>query len=440
VYHGPLGHDSQELIKYFEENGARRCPPHANPAEYMLEIIGAGDPNYKGKDWADVWARSKHHQARSDEIADMIEKRAHVAHSKNVKDDREYAMPLSKQTAAVVQRSFVSYWRTPNYIVGKFILHVMTGLFNCFTFYHLGYAKIDFQSRIFSVFMTLTISPPLMQQLQPVFLRSRNIFRLRENNAKIYSWFAWTTGAILAEIPYSLIAGGVYFCCWWWGIFGYRVSSFTSGFTFLCLCLFELYYVGLGQMIASFAPNELFASLLIPFFFFFVVSFCGVIVPPPQLPTFWRSWMYWLTPFHYLLEALLGVSGNPILVPGSCHGTEGAQRKDHAKSLARQTSTNSPSCARPANSPVSTRRPGKRARATRTSTSAKRAGTSKSARTASANSARTPTVTSSVGASASTTSISGGTLVFLPPLSRSTSPSYTSPPFYGSGSRILSMR
>jgi ABC-type multidrug transport system permease subunit len=86
------------------------------------------------------------------------------------------------------------------------------------------------------------------------------------------------------------------------------VSGFTSGFAFLLVILFELYYVSFGQAIAAFAPNELLASLLVPVFFLFVVSFCGVVVPPQQLPTFWRSWMYWLSPFHYLLEAFLGAA------------------------------------------------------------------------------------------------------------------------------------
>jgi ABC-type multidrug transport system permease subunit/ABC-type multidrug transport system ATPase subunit len=306
VYHGPLGKDSQELLHYFESNGAKSCPPEANPAEYMLEAIGAGDPNYKGQDWADVWAGSEQHEARSKEIEEMISNRQNVEPSKGLKDDREYAAPLSKQTLTVVKRTFVAYWRTPNYIVGKFMLHILTGLFNCFTFWKLGYTTIDYQNRLFSVFMTLTICPPLIQQLQPVFLNSRNIFQSRENNSKIYSWFAWTTAAVIVEIPYAIVAGGVYFACWFIGIFGTRVSSFTSGFSFLLMLLFELYYVSFGQAIAAFAPNELLASLLVPIFFLFVVSFCGVVVPPQQLPTFWRSWMYWLSPFHYLLEGFLG--------------------------------------------------------------------------------------------------------------------------------------
>ncbi|KAI0884704.1 ABC-2 type transporter [Annulohypoxylon maeteangense] len=305
VYAGELGKDSQKLINYFESNGSPKCPPDENPAEWMLEAIGAGNPDYKGQDWGDVWLNSKNFQEQSKEMEQMIEKRRHVEHSKNIQDDREYAMPLWTQTVAVTKRTFVAYWRSPNYIMGKIILHIFTGLFNTFTFWRLGSSTIDMQSRLFSVFMNLTISPPLIQQLQPVFLNSRNIFTSRENNSKIYSWFAWTTAVVLAEIPYAIIAGAVYYNCWWWGIGGYSMLGFRSGFIFLLTILFELYYVGFGQAIAAFSPNDLLASLLVPLFFLFVVSFCGVAVPPGQLPYFWHSWMYWLTPFHYLMEAYL---------------------------------------------------------------------------------------------------------------------------------------
>jgi ATP-binding cassette subfamily G (WHITE) protein 2 (SNQ2) len=73
------------------------------------------------------------------------------------------------------------------------------------------------------------------------------------------------------------------------------------------LMLFELYYLGFGQAIASFSPNELLASLLVPVFFLFVVSFCGVVVPYAAMPSFWKKWMFHLSPFRYFLEGFLGV-------------------------------------------------------------------------------------------------------------------------------------
>lgn len=124
VYHGPLGKDSRQLINYFENNGAKKCEPSANPAEYMLEAIGAGDPNYKGQDWGDIWASSPEHQDRAREIQAMIAERRGAPTNSKTDDDREFAMPLGTQVYAVVKRSFVSYWRTPDYMIGKFVLHI----------------------------------------------------------------------------------------------------------------------------------------------------------------------------------------------------------------------------------------------------------------------------------------------------------------------------
>ena len=157
VYHGSLGKDSRNLIDYFEANGGKECPHDANPAEYMLEIIGAGNPDYKGKDWGDVWASSREYEERAREIQHMIGERRRQSSQDKSADDREFAMPLYTQITAVVRRSFTSYWRTPNYMIGKFLLHIATGLFNSFTFYHVGQSSIDMQSHLFSVFMTLTI-------------------------------------------------------------------------------------------------------------------------------------------------------------------------------------------------------------------------------------------------------------------------------------------
>ena len=70
--------------------------------------------------------------------------------------------------------------------------------------------------------------------------------------------------------------------------------------------LFELYYVSFGQAIAS-----------------FIISFAGIVVPFAGLPSFWRVWMYWLTPFHYLLEGFLAVAVHEL--PVFCAETEFAR-------------------------------------------------------------------------------------------------------------------
>jgi ATP-binding cassette subfamily G (WHITE) protein 2 (SNQ2) len=314
VYFGELGDDSKTLINYLERNGAKKCPPQENPAEYMLEAIGAGNPDYKGQDWGDIWQQSPENDKLGKEISEIVSSRKQAAKNAEARDDREFAMPYPQQWLAVVRRSFVAIWRDPEYILGVTMLHVFTGLFNGFTFWNLGQSQIDMQSRLFSIFMTLTISPPLIQQLQPRFINMRSIYESREGSAKIYSWTAMVWGAILSEIPIRLIAGTLFWCCWYFPP-GFPRDTYTAASVWLFMMLFEMFYLGFGQAIAAFSPNELLASLLVPLFFTFVVAFCGVVVPYAGLVSFWRSWMYWVTPFKYLLEGFLAllVRGQPVV-------------------------------------------------------------------------------------------------------------------------------
>lgn len=62
VYFGDIGKDSKVVREYFARNGAV-CPPNVNPAEYMLEAIGAGlSPRVGPRDWKDVWLDSPEYQ------------------------------------------------------------------------------------------------------------------------------------------------------------------------------------------------------------------------------------------------------------------------------------------------------------------------------------------------------------------------------------------
>ena len=112
VYHGELGKDSRTLLNYFESQGAKECPHDANPAEYMLEAIGAGDPDYKGQDWGDAWEKSQEKQTLAEEIKKVVEERRDQSAGNETNDQREFAMPLGTQIYTVVYRNFVAYWRS----------------------------------------------------------------------------------------------------------------------------------------------------------------------------------------------------------------------------------------------------------------------------------------------------------------------------------------
>ena len=83
----------------------------------MLDAIGAGNPDYQGQDWGDVWANSPEHQEVTNEInriSSSLQSKSQVTTGDN---EGEYAMPIWTQVFATTKRSFVAYWRTPNYAI-----------------------------------------------------------------------------------------------------------------------------------------------------------------------------------------------------------------------------------------------------------------------------------------------------------------------------------
>lgn len=69
--------------------------------------------------------------------------------------------------------------------------------------------------------------------------------------------------------------------------------------------MYEFVYTGIGQFVAAYAPNAVFAALVNPLVIGILVSFCGVLVPYSQIQVFWRYWLYYLNPFNYLIGSLL---------------------------------------------------------------------------------------------------------------------------------------
>lgn len=47
------------------------------------------------------------------------------------------------------------------------------------------------------------------------------------------------------------------------------------------------------------------ASLVNPFAMIIFVLFCGVTIPKPDMPKFWRSWLYELNPFTRLISGMV---------------------------------------------------------------------------------------------------------------------------------------
>lgn len=300
VYFGDIGENAAQVKEYFGRQGAI-CPDDANPAEYIIDVCSGSLS--QGRDWNKIWLESPEYEAVTRELDHLISE----ASSKppgTTDDGHEFAMPLWDQIKLVTHRNNVSLYRNTEYINNKVILHIMCALLNGWMFWKVGDTVGELQLALFTVFNFIFVAPGVINQLQPLFIEKRDIFEARESKSRMYSWIAFVTGLIVSEIPYLMISGVLYMVCWYYAV-GLDISTDKAGAVLFIILLYEFIYTGIGQFIAAYAPNAVFASLCNPLVIGVLVSFCGVLVPPSQLPAVWRYFLYYLNPFTFVLGGML---------------------------------------------------------------------------------------------------------------------------------------
>ncbi|KAJ7757814.1 hypothetical protein DFH07DRAFT_958679 [Mycena maculata] len=262
VYFGDIGQDLTSLIQYFELNGSRHCEPNENPAQFMLDVIGAGATADSKQDWEAVWRQSPESTKAQNELEKIhAEGRNHY----------------------LIKRDIRFRWRNPTYLLAKLVLNIAAGLFIGFTFFKAKSTQQGTQNQLFAIYLATFTSAPLSNQLQVPFLEMRNIYEIREGPTKFYSWTALVTSA------YCTV----------------RFENSRAGYTYLVMgVIFRLYYTSFGQAVAALAPNAQLAAVLFSFLFSFVTTFNGVVQPFRRLE--WWQWMYRVSPYTYLIEGLLG--------------------------------------------------------------------------------------------------------------------------------------
>ncbi|PNP74964.1 hypothetical protein FNYG_11688 [Fusarium nygamai] len=300
VYFGDIGEHAKTISGYFGRYGAP-CPEDVNPAEHMIDVV-SGHLS-QGKDWNQVWLSSPEHEAMEKELDHIISDAASKPPG-TTDDGHEFATSLWEQIKLVTHRMNVSLYRNIDYVNNKFALHVILALYNGFTFWQIGSSVGELQHKLFTIFNFIFVAPGVIAQLQPLFIHRRDIFETREKKSKMYSWVAFVTGLIISEVPYLIICSVLYYVCWYYTV-GFPATSSRAGGTFFVMFMYEFIHTGIGQFVAAYAPNEVFAALINPLVVTILVSFCGVFVPYSELQSFWKYWLYYINPYNDMMGSML---------------------------------------------------------------------------------------------------------------------------------------
>ncbi|KAI1326733.1 ABC-2 type transporter [Xylariaceae sp. FL0255] len=312
VYFGDIGKDAYVLRNYLSRHGAV-AGPSDNIAEYMLEAIGAGSsPRIGDRDWADIWAESPELANVKDRISSFKESGQAAAAQVDPSLQREFASPLMHQIKTVVKRTYLSYWRSPNYLFTRVFNHVAVALLTGLNYLRLDDSRSSLQYKVFIMFQITVLPALLLPQVELMFVIKRAIF-FREQLSKMYSTFTFTLSMVLAELPYSILCSVLFFVPLYY-IPGFQYEASRAGYQYFMVLITELFAISLGQVLAAISPSAFVSSQYDPFIVITFALFCGVTIPYPEMPHFWKVWLYQIDPFTRLISGTITTALNGLVV------------------------------------------------------------------------------------------------------------------------------
>lgn len=138
----------RSVLPYFERHGAVPAPD-TNPAEFVLETVGAGinaRNDEKGTDWATKWSESPEAEAVAEEIA-QIQKQKSSLEDLEDGNAENYNSALFLQTWLLTVRMLKNQWRNVPYMYSKIWVHIVSAILVGLTFFQLGTGPQDLQNR-----------------------------------------------------------------------------------------------------------------------------------------------------------------------------------------------------------------------------------------------------------------------------------------------------
>ncbi|MED6142825.1 transcription factor [Stylosanthes scabra] len=310
IYVGPLGHNSSDLIHYFQGiQGVNAISDGYNPATWMLEVTTSAKEMELGIDFAELYKNSDLYRRNKNLIRELSTPKPY---SKELHFPSKYSRSFFTQCMACLWKQHWSYWRNPLYTAIRFLLTTTLALVLGSMFWKLG-SKIEKQQDLFNSMGLMYVAVMLIGNKNATSVLSvvtveRTVF-YREQAAGMYSPLAYAFAQAsnffwaLIEIPHvllqSVVYGGIVYAMigYEWTVTKFIWYLFFMFFTFL-------YFTYYGMMMAATAPNPHIASIVGSATYSMWNLFSGFLIPPTRIPIWWR-WYNLINPAAWSLYGLV---------------------------------------------------------------------------------------------------------------------------------------
>jgi hypothetical protein len=301
VFFGDLGPEASRLISYFYQfPNTPKLTNGANPATWMLEVIGAGTSSVATSDYAALYRDSSLHSINEDEVKRLLHPLSKKA---PLEFDSEFATGFRTQFRELVTKYRNVYYRTPSYNFTRVMVGILVAAVFGSVYYDGAINDVsDLQSRISMIFVTTQFNGIInLSSVLPVMALERDAF-YRERAAKTYGVEAYAMATGLVELPYIITT-----CLMFLAVFYFSCSLDLSAEAFfkyaltygLVISMFTFF----GQFLSAALPNTQTAQVIGSASSGLFNIFGGLFIAYSNIPSYW-SFAYWITPIHYVLESL----------------------------------------------------------------------------------------------------------------------------------------
>jgi ABC-type multidrug transport system permease subunit len=304
IYNGPLGHNSDKLIDYFQAfPGVAKIKDGYNPATWMLEVTNTSIENQLGVDFADLYLRSNLYRQNKQLVEQL---KTPQPGSEDLYFPTQYSQNSYKQLTTILWKQFITYWRSPGYNLVRYIFTFLISLIFGSLFWQIGTDRSNskdllrilgamYGSTIFLCFNNCGV-------VQPVISIERTVF-YREKAAGMYSAIPYALAQLLVEIPYVLVQVLLY------ATISYAMIGFEWTATKFFWYLYVLYFGVImftyyGMMMVALTPNATLATICASFFYSLFNLFSGFLIAKPNIPPWW-IWYYWICPVSWIINGLV---------------------------------------------------------------------------------------------------------------------------------------
>lgn len=322
IYFGPIGHNSEKLIEYFEEiPGVPDIKPKYNPATWMLEVSSMATEAHLKMDFAEYYMSSPLYLQSKTLVKELS---IPPPGSKDLYFPTEFSQSSWGQFKSCLWKQWLSYWRNPDYNLVRFFFTLTCALMIGTVFWKVGNkreSKVDLSMIIGAMFASVLFSGiNNCSTVQPVVAIERTVF-YRERAAGMYSALPYAFAQMVVEIPYILFQT-LYYTPIVYSMVKFEWSADKFFWFFYVNFFTNLYFTYYGMMTVAITPNHQVAAIFAGAFYALFNLFSSFFIPRPRIPVWWR-WYYWACPVAWTVYGLIlsqyGDSEDLITVTGKSY-------------------------------------------------------------------------------------------------------------------------